>query len=42
MARSRENGNVAEVVTLIQGEWSCYRSDHFNDGRMVILRRWPV
>ena len=32
MARLRENGNVAEVVTLIEGEWSCYRSDHLMMG----------
>ena len=24
------------------GEWSCYRGGHFNGGRMVMLRRWPV
>ena len=42
VARLRENGHVTEVVTLIEGEWSCYRGDHFNEGRMVILQRWPV
>ena len=42
MARLRENGHVTEVVTLIEGEWSCYRRDHFNEGIMVILQRWPV
>ena len=26
----------------VEGEWSCYRCDHFNEGRMVILQRWPV
>ena len=37
-----------EVVSLMEGEWSCYRSNHFNGGRMVMLqkwsleRRWPV
>ena len=25
VARLRENGHVTEVVTLIEGEWSCYR-----------------
>ena len=30
------------VVTLMEGEWSCYRSGHFNGGRMVMLWRWPV
>ena len=38
----RENGHVTEMVTLIEGEWSCYSDDHFNEGRMVILQRWPV
>ena len=37
----RENG-VTEVVTLMKGEWSCYRNHQFNGGRMVMLRRWPV
>ena len=37
----RENGYVTEVVTLMKGEWSCYRGDHFNEGRMVILQMWP-
>ena len=23
----RENGHVTEVVTLMEGEWSCYRGD---------------
>ena len=31
-----------EVVTLMEGEWSCYRGGQFNGGRMVMLRRWPV
>ena len=33
---------VIEVVSLIEGEWSCYRGCHFNGGRMVMLRRWTV
>ena len=33
---------VTEVVSLIQGEWSCYRGDHFNGGKMVTLQRWSV
>ena len=33
---------VTEVVSLIEGEWSCYRGGHFNGGRMVMLQRWPV
>ena len=24
------------------GEWSCYRGDHFNGGKIVRLQRWPV
>ena len=35
----RENGHVTEVVTLIEGEWSCYRGSQFKEGRMVMLRR---
>ena len=42
VARLRENGHVTEVITSIGGEWSCYRRDHFNEGIMVILQRWPV
>ena len=26
----------------VEEEWSCYRGGHFNEGRMVILQRWPV
>ena len=25
-----------DVVSLMEGAWSCYRSGHFNEGRMVI------
>ena len=39
MVRLRENGHVTEVVTLTEGEWSCYKCDHFNEGRMVILQK---
>ena len=38
----RENGDVTEVVPLIEGEWSCYRGAQVNGGRKVILQRWPV
>ena len=24
----------------MEGEWSCYRGDHFNACRMVMLQRW--
>ena len=33
---------VTEVVSLIEGEWSCYRGGHFNGGTMVMLQRWSV
>ena len=26
----------------MEGEWSYYRGDHFNGGKIVRLRRWPV
>ena len=26
----------------MEGEWSCYRSGHFNEGRMVMLQKSPV
>ena len=25
----------------MEGEGSCYRSGHFNEGRMVMLQKWP-
>ena len=49
-----ENSHVIEVVTLVEGEWSCYRGGQFKEGRMVVievpsngggmvmLERWPV
>ena len=30
---------ITEVVTLIEGEWLCYRIGQFNTGRMVMLQR---
>ena len=39
MARLRENGHVTEVVTLMEGAWSCYTDDQYNGGRMIMLRR---
>ena len=41
------------MVTLMEGEWSCYGGGQFKEGRMVIevasngggmvlLERWPV
>ena len=50
----RENGHVTEVVSLMDGEWSCYGGCQFKEGRMVVievasngggmvmLERWPV
>ena len=26
----------------MEGEWSRYRSGHFNGGKMVMLQRWSV
>ena len=26
----------------MEGEWSCYRGDHFNRGKVARLQRWPV
>ena len=47
----RENGHGKEVVSLMDGEWSCYGGGQFNGGRiailqfnggrMVMLQRWP-
>ena len=32
-----ENGHVPEVVSLMEGEWSCYTGGQFNGWRMVML-----
>ena len=32
----RENGHVTEVVTLMEGEWTCYGDVS------VMLQRWSV
>ena len=37
-----EHGHVTEVASLVQGEWSYYRSGHFNGGRMVTLQKWSL
>ena len=37
----RENGHVTEL-SLMEGEWSCYRGGQFNGGRMVMLQRWSL
>ena len=33
----RENGHVTEVVSLMDGEWSCYGGGKFKEGRMVLI-----
>ena len=33
---------LQKVVTLMEGEWSCYRGGHFNGGSMAMLHRSPV
>ena len=37
-----ENGQVTEVASLKEGEWSCYRGREFNGGRMIMLEIWSV
>ena len=34
----------SEVLTLMEGEWSCYSVCHFNGGRKVMSegQRWSV
>ena len=34
----RENGQFTEVLTLMEGEWSCYGGGQFKGGRMVMLQ----
>ena len=29
------------MVSLMEGEWSCYRGGYFNGGRMVMLETGP-
>ena len=31
---------MMEVVSLMEGERSCYRSGHINGEKMVMLQRW--
>ena len=33
---------ITEVVTLMEGVWSCYRGGQFNVGRMVMLQKSPI
>ena len=30
--------DVTEVVTLMEGQWSCYGGGQFKGGRMVLLQ----
>ena len=32
----RENGQVTEVASFREGEWSCCRGGQFNGGRIVV------
>ena len=34
----RKNGHVTEVVTLMEGERSCYRGGHFMEGEWSCYR----
>ena len=36
----RENDHV--MVSLMEGEWSCYGGGQFNGERMVMLQKWSV
>ena len=38
----RLNGHVTEVVSLMEGEWSCYGGGQFNGERIIMLERWRV
>ena len=31
----REKGHVTEVVTLMEGKWSCYRGGQFREGEWL-------
>ena len=33
---------LVEVVSLMEGDWSCYGGGQFNRGRMVMLQRWSL
>ena len=37
-----KNGHVTEVVSFMEGEWSCCRNYKFNGGNLVMLGRWPI
>ena len=36
------SGHVTEVVSVKEGEWSCYKHGQFNEGSMVMLLRQPI
>ena len=38
----RESGHVTVVVSLKEGEWSCYGGCYFNGGRSSEGQRWSV
>ena len=33
---------MLQVVTLMEGEWLCYRGGHINGGSMIMLQRSSV
>ena len=37
-----ENGHFTEVLTLMEGQWSCYGGGQFKGGRMVMLQKWSL
>ena len=37
-----EHGDVTEVVSLMEGEWSCYGGSQVKAGRMVMLQKWSL
>ena len=38
----RENGHIAEIASLMEAAWSCYRDGKFNGVSMAMLLRWSV
>ena len=38
----RENDNVTEIASLMEGEWSCHGGGQFNGERMVMLQKWSL
>ena len=38
----KEGGSCYGGGQLMEGQWSCYREGHFNEGRMVMLQKWSL